>query len=98
MGVVGFEQTTYTFREDVGTVDVCVTFFQPDEIASNILVDLLGSTTDGSADSASKYKTHRMQMLKFMYLSVMNYQFLEMSANLSSYLVRLIPRLLPDAR
>ena len=56
VGVVGFEQTTYTFREDAGTVDVCVTFFQPDEIDSNILVDLLGSTTDGSADSASKSK------------------------------------------
>ena len=79
MGVVGFEQTTYTFREDAGTVDVCVTFFQPDEIASNILVDLLGSTTDGSADSASKYKYRRdrIQMLKFNY--VMNDQFLEMN-------------------
>ena len=49
MAVVGFEQTTYTFREDAGMVDVCVTFFQPAEIDSDILVDLLGSTSDGSA-------------------------------------------------
>ena len=49
MAVVGFEQTTYTFREDAGMVDVCVTFLQPAEIDSEILVDLLGSTSDDSA-------------------------------------------------
>ena len=49
MGVVGFEQPTYTFEEDAGTVDVCVGFLQPTEIDSSILVHLLGSTTDGTA-------------------------------------------------
>ena len=48
-GVVGFEQPTYTFQEDAGMVDVCVAFLQPEEIDSNIHVDLLGSTTDGTA-------------------------------------------------
>ena len=55
MGVVGFEQTTYTFREDAGTVDVCTAFLQPAEIDSDILVDLLGSTTNGSADGENNY-------------------------------------------
>ena len=50
MAVVGFEQTTYTFREDAGTVDVCTAFLQPAEIDQNVFVDLLGSTTNGSAD------------------------------------------------
>ena len=53
MGVVGFEQTTYTFREDAGTVDACVAFLQPDEIDSRVFVELTGSTTDGSADGES---------------------------------------------
>ena len=47
---MGFEQTTYTFREDAGTVDACVAFFQPEEIDSRVFVELIGSTTDGSAD------------------------------------------------
>ena len=50
MAVVGFEQTTYTFREDAGTVDVCTAFLQPAEIDQDVFVDLLGSTTNGSAD------------------------------------------------
>ena len=47
---MGFEQPTYTFEEDAGTVDVCVAFLEPAEIDSNVFVDLLGSTTDGTAD------------------------------------------------
>ena len=57
VGVVGFEQTTYTFSEDEGVVDVCTAFLQPAEIDSNVFVDLLGSTTDGSADGENSY-TH----------------------------------------
>ena len=49
MGVVGFEQPTYTFEEDAGTVDVCVAFLQPKEIDPRVRVHLLGSTTDGTA-------------------------------------------------
>ena len=49
MGVVGFEQPTYTFEEDAGMVDVCVGFLQPTEIDSSVRVNLLGSTTDGTA-------------------------------------------------
>ena len=50
VGVVGFEQPTYTFEEDAGVVDVCVAFLHPVEIDSSIHVHLLGSTTDGTAD------------------------------------------------
>ena len=49
MGVVGFEQPTYTFEEDAGTVEVCVAFLHPAEIDPSIRVTLLGSTTDGTA-------------------------------------------------
>ena len=49
VGVVGFEQPTYTFEEDAGMVDVCVGFLQPTEIDSRVRVNLLGSTTDGTA-------------------------------------------------
>ena len=55
VAVVGFEQTTYTFREDAGTVDVCTAFLQPAEIDQDVFVDLLGSTTDGSADGENNY-------------------------------------------
>ena len=48
MGVVGFKQPTYTFEEDAGVVDVCVAFLQPKDIDSTIIIDLLGSTTDGT--------------------------------------------------
>ena len=57
VGVVGFEQTTYTFREDAGVVDVCTAFLQPAVIDQDVFVDLLGSTTDGSADGENNY-TH----------------------------------------
>ena len=51
MAVVGFEQTTYTFREDAGMVDACTTFLQPAQVEiQNVFVELLGSTTNGSAD------------------------------------------------
>ena len=49
VGVVGFEQPTYTFEEDAGMVDVCIGFLQPKEIDSTIIIGLLGSTTDGTA-------------------------------------------------
>ena len=48
MGVVGFEQPTYTSEEDAGTVDVCVAFLHPAEIDPRVCVHLLGSTTDGT--------------------------------------------------
>ena len=54
---MGFEQTTYTFREDAGVVDVCTAFLQPAVIDQDVFVDLLGSTTDGSADGENNY-TH----------------------------------------
>ena len=48
-GVVGFEQPTYTFEEDAGIVNLCVTFLQPADVDPSIFVDLLRSTTDGTA-------------------------------------------------
>ena len=50
MGVVGFEQPTYTFEEDAGVVDVCVAFLQPKKIDPRVCVHLLGSTTDGKGN------------------------------------------------
>ena len=58
VGVVGFEQTTYTFSEDAGTVDVCTAFLQPPEIDQLVFVDLLGSTTNGSADGENNCTQH----------------------------------------
>ena len=55
VGVVGFEQPTYTFEEDAGTVDVCMGFLQPKEIDSTIIIDLLGSTTDGTTAGESNF-------------------------------------------
>ena len=48
-GVVGFEQPTYTFEEDAGIVKLCVAFLQPADIDPSIFVDLLRSTTNGTA-------------------------------------------------
>jgi len=47
---VGFEQTTYTFAEDAGTVEVCTRYFQPSQIDSRVVVELLGTTTPDTAD------------------------------------------------
>ena len=46
---MGFEQPTYTFEEDAGIVNLCVTFLQPADVDPSIFVDLLKSTTDGTA-------------------------------------------------
>jgi len=48
---VGFEQTTYTFAEDAGIIEVCTRFFQPDQIDPRVAVELLGITTPDTADS-----------------------------------------------
>jgi len=48
---VGFEQTTYTFAEDAGNVEVCTRFFQPDQIDSRVVVELVGTTTPDTAGS-----------------------------------------------
>jgi len=52
---VGFEQTTYTFAEDSGTVEVCTRFFQPSQIDSRVVVELLGTTTPDTADGEDSY-------------------------------------------
>jgi len=52
---VGFEQTTYTFAEDAGTVEVCTRYFQPSQIDSRVVVELLGTTTPDSADGEIIY-------------------------------------------
>ena len=51
--VIGFNQTTYTFEEGDGTVEVCAVFLQPrdpSQIAPNVVVELIGSTSPGTAD------------------------------------------------
>ena len=54
--VVGFEQTTYTFAEDAGTVRVCTRYFQPNltQIDEDILIELLGVATADTANGESK--------------------------------------------
>ena len=53
MAVIGFNQTSYTFGEGDGTVEVCAAFLQPtnlSQIAPNVVVELMGSTSRGTAN------------------------------------------------
>ena len=53
MAIIGFNQTSYTFEEGDGTVEVCAVFLQPkdpSQIASNVVVELKGSTSPDTAD------------------------------------------------
>ena len=53
MAVVGFEQTAYTFEEGNGTVKVCAAFLEPkdpSQIAPNVVVELIGSTSPDTAN------------------------------------------------
>ena len=53
MAVVGFNQTTYTFGEGDGTVEVCAAFLEPidpSRIAPNVVVVLMGCTSPGTAN------------------------------------------------
>ena len=52
---MGFEQTTYTFAEDAGTVEVCTMYFQPDQIDSRVVVELLATTTPDTAGGENIY-------------------------------------------
>ena len=47
VAVIGFDQTSYTFGEGDGTVEVCAAFLEPRDpsrIAPNVVVELMGST------------------------------------------------------
>ena len=51
VAVIGFNQTVYTVEEGDGTVEVCAAFLQPtnlSQIAPNITVELMGSTSLGT--------------------------------------------------
>ena len=51
VAVIGFNQTAYTFGEGDGTVEVCAAFLEPtdpSQIAPNIAVELMGSTSLGT--------------------------------------------------
>ena len=50
MAVLGFEQTVYTFTEDVGTAVVCTRISQPNQTDSRVVVELLGTVTPDTAD------------------------------------------------
>ena len=53
MAVIGFNQTAYTFEEGDGTVEVCAAFLQPrdpSQIAPNVVVELMGSTSPDTAN------------------------------------------------
>ena len=53
MAVIGFNQTAYTFGEGDGTVEVCAAFLDPTDpnrIAPNIVVELMGSTSPSTAN------------------------------------------------
>ena len=45
VAVIGFNQTTYTFEEGDGTVEVCAALQDPTQIAPNVVVELMGSTS-----------------------------------------------------
>ena len=54
MAVIGFNQTTYTFEEGDGTVEVCAAFLEPtdpSQIAPNVVVELMGSASPRTANS-----------------------------------------------
>lgn len=56
VGVVGFEQTTYTFEEDAGTVEVCAAFLHPSDpsqIAPNVFIDLCAFLSNVTVDGKS---------------------------------------------
>ena len=53
MAVIEFNQTVYTFEEGDGTVEVCAAFLQPrdpSQIAPNVAIELMGSTSPDTAD------------------------------------------------
>ena len=53
MAVVGFNQTAYTFGEGDGIVEVCAVFLEPidpSRIAPNVVVELMGYTSPGTAN------------------------------------------------
>ena len=50
VAVIEFNQTAYTFEEGDGTVEVCAVFLQPSQIAPNVVVELMGSTSLDTAD------------------------------------------------
>ena len=53
VAVIGFNQTTYTFGEGDGTVEVCTAFLQPNDptqIAPNVVVELMGYTSPDTAN------------------------------------------------
>ena len=53
VAVVGFNQTAYTFGEGDGIVEVCAAFLEPidpSRIAPNVVVELLGHTSPGTAN------------------------------------------------
>ena len=53
VAVIGFNQTSYTFGEGDGTVEVCTAFLKPrdpSQIAPNVAVELIGFTSPDTAD------------------------------------------------
>ena len=45
MAIIGFNEIAYTFEEGDGTVEVCAAFLNPTQIAPNVAVELMGSTS-----------------------------------------------------
>ena len=53
VAVIGFNQTAYTFEEGDGPVEVCAAFLKPSnlsQVAPNVVVELMGSTSPDTAD------------------------------------------------
>ena len=53
VAVIGFNQTAYTFGEGDGAVEVCAAFLKPSnlsQVAPNVVVELMGSTSPDTAD------------------------------------------------
>ena len=67
VAVVGFNQTVYTVEEGDGTVEVCAAFLQPtnpSQIAPNITVELMGSTSLGTYSACYLHNTGKMILME----------------------------------
>ena len=66
VAVIGFNQTTYTFEEDDGTVEVCAAFQDPNKIAPNVVVELIGSASTYPACCVNVYTRKEYPWAKYL--------------------------------
>ena len=64
VAVIGFTQTAYTFEEADGTVEVCAAFLNPSQIAPDVVVELMGSTSPSTYPACCVNKCMYNKLLK----------------------------------